>query len=174
MNRFYLPLVLFLVMVLEGVALELLPVNITSGKSLIISHWVLICLVFSAIFYDDEESNYSLIYAIIFGLLIDVVYIHVLGVYMFTYAITIYIIKKLTRLLHSNLASTLLCGILGIILADWFIYIIFTMIGYTDLSLGDYLIYRLLPTMLANIIFLILIYPILSKKFSQWQVGYSS
>jgi len=171
MNRIYLPLVLFLVMVLEGVALELLPATVTDGKLLIISHWVLISLVFSAIFFDDEHTSYSVVYAIIFGLLIDIVYIHILGIYMFTYAMTIYIIKKLTRLFHSNLASTLLLGILGIVLADWFIYIIFTMIGYADLSLGNYLLYRLLPTIMANIIFLIIVYPLLSKKLPQWKMN---
>lgn len=169
MTRLYLPLILFLVTVLEGVALELLPVKITHGNLLIISHWVLICLIYTAIFYDDEQTNYSLMYAIIFGLLIDIVYTQILGIYMFTYALTIYIIKKLTRLLHSNLISTILFGILGIVLADWFIYIIFTMIGYTDLSWDNYLIYRLLPTILANILFLILVYPIPSKKLPQWK-----
>lgn len=169
MSRFYLPLVLFIIMVLEGVAIEILPVKIIHGNLLIISHWVLICLIFAAIFYDEEDTNYSLVYAILFGLLIDVVYTHILGVYMFTYAMTIYIIKKLTRLLHSNLVTTLLFGMLGIILADWFIYVIFTMIGYTDLSLDSYLLERLLPTIIANIIFLILIYPFLSKKFPKWK-----
>src|SRR5690625_7032993 len=98
MNRIYLPLVLFLVMVLEGVALELLPATVTDGKLLIISHWVLISLVFSAIFFDDEHTSYSVVYAIIFGLLIDIVYIHILGIYMFTYAID----RKSTRLNSSH------------------------------------------------------------------------
>jgi len=168
MRRVYLPLIIFIVLVLEGVALELLPVKMF-GDLFIISHWVLVCLIYVTIFYDSEETNFTLFYAFLFGLLIDIVYTNILGVYMFTYAITIYIIKKLTRLFQSNLLSTILFGILGITLTDILIYLIFTVIEITELPWQDYFIYRLLPTILANIVFLIIIYPFITKKLIQWK-----
>lgn len=171
MQRIYLPLTLLFVLMFEGVALKLLPIVVVQGNLLIISHWVLIILVFTAIFYDTEETNYSLIYAIVFGLLIDIVYTDILGIYMFTYAITVYIIKKLTRLLHSNLLSTILFGILGIVIADMLIYMIFTVIGLADIEMIDYLMFRLAPTLLANIIFLVLTYPLLVKRLNRWGQG---
>lgn len=168
MHRFYLPLTLLFVLMFEGVALKLLPSTMVEGNLLIISHWVLIILIFTAIYYDTEETNYSLIYAIVFGLLVDIVYTDILGIYMFTYAITVYIIKKLIRLLHSNLLSTILFGVLGIVIADMLIYMIFTVIGLVDLEMVDYLMFRLAPTLIANIIFLVLTYPLLAKRLSYW------
>lgn len=171
MRRIYLPLVLFLILVLEGVALKLLPVSMTQGNLLIIAHWVLISLIFVAIFYENDETNFSLFYAFIFGLLIDIVYTDILGVYMFTYAITVYIIKKLTRLLQSNLLSTLLFGVLGVALADVLIFFIFSVIGITELGWQHYFVYRLLPTIGANILFLLVIYPFMSRKLVDWRVN---
>src|SRR5690625_6893718 len=74
MKRLYVPLILLLFVVLEGVALDLLPVQLLNTKTLIVPHWVLIILIFIVIFYDLEDTYYSIIYGIIFGLLIDIVY----------------------------------------------------------------------------------------------------
>lgn len=169
MKRLYLPLILFLILNLEGVALELLPNFLVNTSSLIVPHWVFVFLLFMAIFFDDEDTYYSIIYAIIFGLLIDVVYTGVLGVYMFSYAIVIYIIHELKRLFHANLFVTMILGLLGIALADISIYIIYSVIGMTNMLWGDYLVYRLLPTVLANIIFLIIFYPISKNKLMHWR-----
>src|SRR5690625_6724150 len=99
MKRLYLPLILFLFMVLEGVALELLPAKLVMSNSIIVPHWVFIFLAFIAVFFDEENTYYSVLYAVIFGLLIDVVYTGVLGVYMFSYAD-----RKSTRLNSSHVA----------------------------------------------------------------------
>src|SRR5690625_4122041 len=98
MKRLYLPLILFLFIVLEGVALDLLPVQLLSAQTLIVPHWVFIILIFIVIFYDKEDTYYSIVYAVIFGLLIDIVYTGILGIYMFSYGFGIYIIHELTRL----------------------------------------------------------------------------
>ena len=94
MKRLYLPLILFLFIVLEGVALDLLPVQLLSAQTLIVPHWVFIILIFIVIFYDKEDTYYSIVYAVIFGLLIDIVYTGILGIYMFSYGFGIYIIHE--------------------------------------------------------------------------------
>lgn len=168
MRHLYLPLILFLFVVLEGVALDLLPVALLNTKTLIVPHWVFVILIFITIFYDKEDTHYSIIYGIIFGLLIDVVYTGILGVYMFSYGFVIYIIHELKRLVHANFYAATIIGILGISLTDLFIHSIYKMIGFADIMWEEYLFLRLLPTVLANLIFLIIIYPIIKKRFINW------
>ncbi|WP_188453509.1 rod shape-determining protein MreD [Virgibacillus oceani] len=168
MKRLYLPLILFLFVISEGVALELLPPKLVMSDLLIIPHWVLIFLVFVSIFYDKEQTYYSVLYGAIFGLLIDIVYTGVLGVYMFTYALVIYIIHGLKKLLHANIHVTLLLGFIGIVLADLVIYLIFFVIGLTEMPGKDYLIYRVIPTILANLLFLLVLYPFFKKRLIKW------
>lgn len=169
MKRLYLPLILLLFLVLEGVALDLLPIQLVNTKTIIVPHWVLIILIFIVIFYDLEETYYSILYGIIFGLLIDIVYTNILGVYMFAYFVSIYLVFIMGRSIRVNLLGAILLGIVGLTIVDSIIYFIYYFIGVTYISLGDYAYYRLLPTVLANIVFLIMLYPLLYKRLAHWQ-----
>lgn len=169
MKRLYLPIFLFLFLVLEGVALDLLPIWLLNSRTLIVSHWVFVFLLFITVFYDQEDTYYAILYGIIFGLLVDVVYTGVLGIYMFSYAFVIYIIHELKRIVHTNFYMVTILGIIGISAADLLIYMIYTMTGLAGMSWGSYLLFRLLPTVLANLIFLIILYPIIVKRLINWK-----
>ncbi|WP_193433359.1 rod shape-determining protein MreD [Virgibacillus necropolis] len=169
MRRLYLPLVLFFFVILEGVAIELLPASFVMSDLLIIPHWVFIFLLYIALFYDNDRTYFSVLYGAIFGLLIDIVYTGVLGVYMFAYAFTIYVMHGIRKLLHSNIYVTILLGIIGILFADFTIYLVYSVVGLTDMVLEDYMLYRLLPTIIANLLFLLVLYPITKNRLSKWQ-----
>ena len=154
MKHLYLPLILFIILITEGIALEILPSRIVLSDTLVVPHWVFICLVFIAVFYDKENTYYSVLYALIFGLLMDVVYTGVLGVYMFSYAVVIYV--------------TIFLGIIGIVLAEIIINIVFSVVDISVMTWYEYTIYRLVPTVLANLIFLVVAYPFSQKWFSKW------
>ncbi|MEN1970481.1 rod shape-determining protein MreD [Lentibacillus sp. N15] len=169
MKRLLLPLILFLIVILEGVALELLPARLVTGELLIIPHWAFIFLVCVTIFYDKENTYTSVLYAVIFGLLIDIVYTGILGVYMFIYALVIYIVHGLKKLLHANFYVTLLLGFIGIMLSDMLIYIIYSVIDITETTFHHYFIYRFIPTVLANLLFLLVLYPLVKKPLEKWR-----
>jgi len=168
MKRLFLPLILFLTVILEGVALELLPARLVTGELLIIPHWAFVLLVCVAIFYDRENTYTSVFYAVIFGLMIDIVYTGILGVYMFTYALVIYVVHGLKKLLHANFYVTLLLGFLGIVLSDVMIYIVYSVVGIADIAFTHYILYRLIPTALANELFLLILYPLVRRRLNEW------
>jgi rod shape-determining protein MreD len=169
MKRIYPPLILFLLLVLEGVALELLPAKFVMGSTLIIPHWIFIYLVFVAVFYDEENTHFSVLYGAVFGLLTDIVYTGVLGVYMFSYAVSAFVIYGMRKMLHDNLPALLLLSFTGIVLADVMIHVIYMVIGITDMAWDNYLIARLLPTVLANLLFLIVLYPLFRNQLLKWR-----
>ncbi|WP_100011951.1 rod shape-determining protein MreD [Lentibacillus sediminis] len=168
MKRIYLPLILFLLLLLEGVALKLLPPGLVISDLLITPHWVLVFLILVSIFYDREDTYYSVLYALLFGLLFDIVYTGILGVYMFSYALVVYIVHGLRRMLHGNIFASLLLGAVGIVIADIFIYMVYTVVGMTEVVWADYLMTRLLPSLLANWLFLVIIYPLTVNKLTDW------
>ncbi len=169
MKYVYLPFIVFTLLILEGVALELLPHFLVSGKMLIVPHWVLVSLIYIAIFYDLKETRYSVIYAVVFGLLIDSVYTGVLGVYMFSYGLSVYIIKRMTRFLQENVFTAALLGMIGIIIAEVLINVTYLIIGIVDFTWDMYVVYRFVPTLGANLLFIILLYPILVKRLGKWK-----
>lgn len=155
--------------VLEGVATEILPRSLLESNSFLIPHWVLIFLILITVFYDREHTYVSIFYGVIFGLLIDVVYTEVLGIYMFSYAFTLYIIHVLKKVFHENFYITTFLGMIGVSLADLTIHSIYYTIGKTNLVWDDYLFYRLIPTVLANLVFLMILYPLLKNKLMRWR-----
>lgn len=168
MKKLYLPLIILLLLVLEGVALEFLPENLIMENLLIIPHWVMIFLVLTTMFYDRENTFYAILYGVLFGLMIDVVYTSVLGIYMFIYGIVAYVISGLTKVLHTNLLVALLLGLVGVGLADIGVYIIYSFIGITDFAWGEYIRLRLIPTLAANLLFLLVFYPFIKGKLEKW------
>lgn len=169
MRHIFLPLILLLLVVLEGVALDILPSSLIDGDLMITPHWVLMFLVLVAVFYDRRDSYHSIIYALIFGLLIDVAYTGILGVYMFTYGVVIYIIHELRNMLHSNIYSALLFGIISVIISELIINLIYYVVGIMDITWMDYAMNRLLPSVLANSVFLLILYPMLVKQLEKWK-----
>ncbi|SFD58132.1 rod shape-determining protein MreD [Lentibacillus persicus] len=163
MKRLLILGILFLLLISEGVALDMLPASLLDGNIFFVSHWVFVFLVFLAIFYDREDTYFSVFYALLIGLLVDIAYTGILGVYMFSYALSVYIIHGLAKLLHANFVATMTLGVIGLIFAEAFIYFIFSMTGIAELVWQDYLINRLIPTVLANVLFLLVLYPFSAK-----------
>ncbi|WP_152654754.1 rod shape-determining protein MreD [Oceanobacillus sp. CFH 90083] len=167
-RRVIFPLILFIVMVLSGVALELLPHQLLMGTYMIVPHWLFVMLIYIAIFYDRNDTYYAVLYALIFGLLFDIVYTGILGVYMFSYGLVIYIVRGLKKMLQGNFYVLLILSAFGIALADISIYTTFTVIGLADMPIEVYLLNRLVPTILLNLLFLVLIYPLIIKPMRKW------
>lgn len=168
-GRILLPILLFIFVVIEGVALKLLPESLLNGQVVIVPHWVFALLVLSVLLFDKNSSFLSIWYAAIFGLLIDIVYTDLLGIYMFSYASGIYVLHELKKHVHENMLTTSILGLFGIWFVDFLIHSIYFVVGQVTVGWGAYLLERLLPTGFGNVIFLMLLYLILAKPLKRWQ-----
>ena len=168
MKKLFLPLILLIIMVLESTAVKILPDEWFLSDSLIIPHWTLVFLILIAVFYDRDSTYYSLLYGIIFGFLVDLTYTNILGVYMFSYGFVAYIIHELKKLFHPNAFIAILLTIVGLAMSEHIIYFIYYMIGVTDLTWTTYSTVRLIPTLLGNILFLLILLPLVRRKLLKW------
>lgn len=168
MSRLYLPLFLLFLLVIEGVAFDFLPLIVIEKGWLLAAHWLFVFLVLIALFYDLEFTYYSILFAIISGLMVDLVYTNVIGVYMFMYGITIYFIHGMRKVLHTNFLVASLLTAVGLSLVDGGIYLIYSFIGVSQIDGMMYITNRLLPTLIANMIFFFVLYLLMKKKLVQW------
>jgi len=169
MKRLIIPLILFLFVVLEGVAIDLLPNRFIINDFLIVPHWVFIMLALVSIYYDTYDTLYAVIYGVIFGLLIDIVYTNILGVYMFAYPLAIYMIHILKRYFITNFILTMIMTMIGLLVVEWFIVFTYTLTGSIHIIVDSIFIDRILPTTIANMVFLLLMYPVFKPTFLRWQ-----
>lgn len=169
MKRLIIPLILFLFVVLEGVAIDLLPDRFVLNNFLIVPHWVFIMLALVSIYYDTYDTFYAVVYGVIFGLLIDIVYTNILGVYMFAYPLAIYMIHVMKRYFITNFILTMVMTMIGLLIVEWFIVFAYTLTGSIHIVVDSTFFDRILPTTLANMVFLLLMYPICKPIFLRWQ-----
>lgn len=168
MRKIYVPLILFLLVVLEGVSQELLPESVSSSDIIVVSHWVFLFLILVASFFDENNTFYALVFAVIFGLLMDIVYTDILGIYMFAYSATIFIYHQIIKHFQANFIMVFIFTILSMFLVDHIIYLLYTTLAKTSLPWSVYLSYRLIPTILANTVFFVILYPLFKNRLLVW------
>lgn len=163
MRKTLLAIVLFIFLVLEGVALELLPESFINVSIIFIPHWILVFLIVLNLFYETNKPHIFIVYAIIFGLLVDIVYTDTLGVYMFAYGLALFVATLLKRILQENFLMTIITTIIAIMIIEGVIGGVYTVLGITNVYWLDNLTMRLIPTIIANLVFLFIIYPFAKK-----------
>ncbi|MCP3025538.1 rod shape-determining protein MreD [Halobacillus sp. A5] len=174
MIRFSISVFMVIFLVLQGMAMSLLPAKIVYSELLVTPHWVLCLIMIIAIFFDKDDMYHSVWYGLLFGLLIDVVYTGVLGVYMVTYAMTAYVIHGMQKWFHANFIASVLLAVFGVAIADMLLYVIYSFVQVTAMDWGDYTTLRLLPTVLANAVFFVLLYPLFKNRVEQWSDRWQS
>lgn len=167
MKRAIIPFVLLFILATEGVAMELLPATIKYASIYITPHWLLLFLILVTAYTYPNNSMIPIVYAAIFGLMIDIVYTEVLGIYMFVLAISIYVAQLLNRLLQTNFLMITLISVASVVVMEIGLLAIYSLLGFSTMIVKDFIIYRFLPTLLANILFIsVIFYP--GKKLLSW------
>ncbi len=170
MKKVFIIIILLCFLILEGIATILLPMNLFFDHLYVIPHWVFVFILMVHIFYDEDDTYFSISLAIIFGLLIDIVYTELLGVYMFVYTIGIYVVSFLKQYFQTNFYIIILYYMISLTILEVLIYIIYSVIGYIDINYVLFIWNRLLPTLIANLVFLLILYPIFSKRLVNWRL----
>ncbi|MGD6816712.1 rod shape-determining protein MreD [Metabacillus sp. 84] len=158
MRRFLLPLVVLFFFIMESTAGDLFLVPAFSEDMFYIPRFVLLLLIFISVYVKD---SFAIPYAAIFGLLHDIVYTEILGVYLIAYPFLTYMAGRALRVLQNNAFVVLLVGMLAISLFEFYIYGIQLIISLNPLNFYEFTNRRLLPTLAVNSIAgLVMIFPL--------------
>lgn len=167
MKRMLIPIILVIMLATEGVAMELLPPSIKFASMYMTPHWILIVLILVVTYAYPNNSFIPIMFAAVFGLMTDIVYTGVLGVYMFMLALAVYFGQLLNRLLQTNFFMVMLITLVSLSAMELGLFGIYTLLGISTMLFDDFFIYRLAPTLLANLLFFIVIfYP--TRKLLLW------
>lgn len=161
MSRILLPFLFIMLFIAESIFVELLPGDIFDGKYIIVPHFLMIAILFLTVY---GPKKYWLFYAFIFGLLFDVVYTEIIGIYLFIFPVVSYLISKLMKVLQTNIIIVSFVALVGVTLVELSSYEMNFLIHQTEMDFSSYISLRLLPTLLLNLIFIVIVaYPF--KKY---------
>jgi rod shape-determining protein MreD len=167
-RKLLLPLLFVFLFLLESIFVQFLPAKPFGLDKILVPHFLLAAILFMTIFIGKKQG---LIYAAIFGLVFDIVYVEVLGIYMFLYTIVAYIVSKIMHAMQANFIISTIVTIIGIALLEFGVYEMDLIIHVTNLDIMSFLNMRLYPTLLLNTAFILVFgYP-LKRYFEKYAQG---
>jgi rod shape-determining protein MreD len=166
-RKFLLPLLFLLIFIVESLFVEYLPEKVFGFERIFVPHFLFITILFLTIFVGKKHG---IIYAAIFGLLFDVVYVEIIGVYLFLFPFISYLIYKLLQVVQSNIITAFLAALIGVSLLEIGVYELNYLIHVTDLGFIGFINLRFYPTLILNaVVTLIVAFPLkwLFEKHSE-------
>ncbi|MBO9130505.1 rod shape-determining protein MreD [Bacillus sp. 165] len=154
MKRIILPLFLFLTFISENIFVSVFPYRPFGTDSIVVPHFLIIVLLFIAVYYNPTHAIY---YALVFGFLFDIVYTELIGVYLFAYPILTFFAYNAMRVLQVNLIIVFTLILLTITALEYYVYGFLMLLKRTDMPAAMFFVDRLLPTLIVNAIFLLII-----------------
>lgn len=153
MSRILLPFLLVFLFIAESNFVALMPEEIFGGNYILIPHFLIVAILFLTVY---GPKKYWLLYAFIFGLLFDIVYTEIIGIYLFLFPVIAYLMTKLMKVLQTNILIVSLASLIFVTLLELASYEINFLIHITDMDISSYLSNRLVPTLILNLIFIII------------------
>lgn len=154
MIRLVVPLLAIVLFYLEPVFGLFSPLELNGEYRYLIPRFLIMYLIFISIYYS---RNRAMIYGLLFGVLYDVFFIDIIGLYSFLYPLICLIASFIVKFIHQHLFVTTLLSLVLVAVLEFVLYQFFSLIGLTDVSLQVFVFERLIPTMIANSIFLIML-----------------
>lgn len=168
MKKLLLPLLFVFLFLLESVFVQLLPEKPFGFDKILVPHFLFAAILFLTIFVGKKQG---IIYAMIFGFVFDIVYVEILGIYLFLYTLVAYVVSKIMHAMHANFFISSFVTLIGIALLELGVYEMDTIIHVTSLGFMSFLNMRLYPTLLLNAIFILIFgYP-LKRYFEKYAQG---
>lgn len=161
MKQSLLFLILFFLFISEGTIMQVHTPMWHGAYLPIVPHFVFIAILLIGLLRSRTQA---LIYSLIFGLLTDIMYTDLIGVYLFTMTLSVYLISLLSKYFHMNLFVVFFTCLLGVSLLEFQVYGIYTLVGKSVQSIYEFINWRLPPIYILNGAFvLLLFYPF--RKF---------
>lgn len=143
------------------------------GQYYVVPNVFLTCLVVYVFFESHPRKPYYL--ALLFGLLYDIFYAGVIGLYPVIFLTAVFVIRRFfVGRTPINLFS-MMALMMGVIAASqWVVY--FLVLTMTELRMAflHFVQFILFPTLLFNALFMFVTYPILVNRFRLYRKKYES
>ncbi|MCU6793422.1 MULTISPECIES: rod shape-determining protein MreD [Paenibacillus] len=167
--RKWLWLILLALFILEGTILQWIIPSVWQSKIYVAPHFIVVIVIYIGLYVNRHTA---LVYGLIFGLLQDFIYYSpMLGPISFAMGLTGYLAGLMHRRLHSNIIVSMLVMALGNLFFDSIIYGLYRLFQINHLDLQWVFFHQMLPSMLINLLFALMVYVPVRKLFESMQAA---
>ena len=154
-------LVLFVVLLVDGHLSNLLT-NLFPNNIHLLSHLLLIFILYISI---NLSENTNFIMLLLIGLLYDAYYFHIIGISTLLLPLVGIVISKYNSVLMSNRVSRFLTVAILVFFFEVATFALANVTHLAQMSFADFVVYTIAPTMVSNLLFFLLLQPILEKIY---------
>lgn len=162
MSRIYIPAAVFILLVLEGTLFQILILSNHTIEMTLVPRFLVVMIILIGIHFGRQSS---IVYGMIFGFFYDVVYTQLLGVYTFGIAFIGYVFVYYHKRIQDSLLIQLLIIVGAITFFEYYQFGLYRLIGITEMAAPLFVLERLVPSIVLNSVFAILIYYPTKKLF---------
>lgn len=164
--KYVFPLGLFVALFLDGSISKIFAPYLFHYPYSMVSQLIILWLVLSYFFEGDIQIP-LIGFAVAAGIVTDLYYSGILGLFMFLYPMVIGMTKIMAKHFTPSFGMILLAFLIDLAVFELFNYWAYAAIGIAHASLVQFLLYTLLPTLGLNLVyFLILYWPL--QKLLNW------
>lgn len=154
MVKYVLPIIAVLLFLVEPEFAVLSPLNIGDYSFILVPRFLVLYLIFLAIYYSRKKA---IIYGLIFGILYDIVYIDILGLYTVLFPLLCFLASWCVKYIHQHLFITTILSVLLVAIMEIVLYEFYIIIDVTTMAFMPFLLNRLVPTILSNLLYLFML-----------------
>ncbi|MFF2755052.1 rod shape-determining protein MreD [Psychrobacillus sp. NPDC058041] len=153
MIRFLVIIISVLLFYMEPIFGLFSPIELNSDFYVLVPRFLIIYLIFVAIYYDRKRA---IIYAVFFGLLYDVFFIDIIGLYSFIYPLMCLVASFIAKYVYQHLLVATILTLILVAAVELLLFLFYTFIGIKSMTFTVFLQHNLIPTMIANFIFIVM------------------
>ncbi len=129
------------------------PIELNGELYTLVPRFLIIYLIFVSVFYDRKRA---MLYGLFFGLLYDVFFIDIIGLYSFIYPLMCLVASFIVKYIHQHLLVATILALLLVAVVETLLFFFYTFIGIKVMTFASFYSYHLIPTMIANLVFILM------------------
>lgn len=149
----------------------IIPMQIGTKDIIFVPHLTLMYLLIICV---HRSFGVAIILSTVLGLITDLYFGSFYGLYLFGYILFVVIQDFFFKTFYRDYTMLFFIVLLSTIFIEIYVAIIYSTLGLIAFDLFDFVLYRLIPTLVLNFILLIIFYPIITKFFRKVQLKIDS
>lgn len=151
MIRFLVIIISVLLFYMEPIFGLFSPIEINGDFYVLVPRFLIMYLIFVSIYYDRKRA---MLFGLFFGLLYDVFFIDIIGLYSFIFPLMCLVASLVVKYVHQHLLVATVLTLILVAVVELLLFFFYTFIGIKSMTFVDFYKFNLLPTMIANFVFL--------------------
>ncbi|MCG7338520.1 rod shape-determining protein MreD [Staphylococcus sp. ACRSN] len=165
---FLIGIVLFYIDTIIGLVI---PMQIGHKEIIFVPHLTLMYILIISVY---RSFNVAIILAIILGLITDLYFGSFYGLYLFGYILLVVLMDFFFKSFYRDKAMLFVATWLAVLVLETYVAIIYGTLGLIHFNLLDFLLFRIIPTLILNFLLLLIVFPFITKFLRKVQIKIDS